>query len=156
MVLYKILYKAGMARVTTYSEARAHLKAYCDEVAEGGPPIIIRRQNGGDAALVSLDELVGLEETAHLLRSRRMRAGSWRRSRTSVRRRTTGPQRSCRSRTSASSTASMSERQAVFASYFLEDLEYRVREWPVTGSRPPQTPLSSHRRRSFTVPLEVL
>jgi antitoxin YefM len=58
-----------MPRITSYSDLRAHLKAYCDEVAEGGPPIIIRRQNGDDVALVSLDELVGLEETAHLLRS---------------------------------------------------------------------------------------
>jgi antitoxin YefM len=60
-----------MARVTTYSDARANLKAYCDQVAEGGEPLIIRRRGGGDVALVSLDELVGLEETAHLLRSPR-------------------------------------------------------------------------------------
>jgi antitoxin YefM len=58
-----------MPRITTYSDARAHLKAYCDEVAEGGEPVIIRRSKGGDVALVSLDELTGLEETAHLLRS---------------------------------------------------------------------------------------
>ncbi len=58
-----------MARVTTYSDARAHLKSYCDEVAESGEPLIIKRQGGADVALVSLDELVGLEETAHLLRS---------------------------------------------------------------------------------------
>ena len=58
-----------MLRVTTYSDARAHLKAYCDEVAEGGEPIIIKRRSGGDVALVSLEELAGLEETAHLLRS---------------------------------------------------------------------------------------
>jgi antitoxin YefM len=58
-----------MPRVTTYSDARAHLKAYCDEVAESGEPVIIRRSKGGDVALVSLDELTGLEEMAHLLRS---------------------------------------------------------------------------------------
>ncbi len=58
-----------MARVTNYSDARAHLKAYCDEVAESGEPLIIKRRGGADVALVSLDELVGLEETAHLLRS---------------------------------------------------------------------------------------
>ena len=60
-----------MARVTTYSDARAHLKTYCDEVAESGEPLIIKRRRGGDVALVSLDELAGLEETAHLLRSPR-------------------------------------------------------------------------------------
>jgi len=67
--LYNYQYNVSMPRITTYSDARAHFKAYCDEVAEGGPPIVIRRQNGADVALVSLDELVGLEETAHLLRS---------------------------------------------------------------------------------------
>jgi antitoxin YefM len=58
-----------MPRITTYSDARAHLKAYCDEVAESGEPLIIKRRSGADVALVSLEELVGLEETAHLLRS---------------------------------------------------------------------------------------
>jgi len=58
-----------MPRVTNYSDARAHLKAYCDQVAESGEPLIIKRRSGADVALVSLDELVGLEETAHLLRS---------------------------------------------------------------------------------------
>jgi antitoxin YefM len=58
-----------MARVTTYSDLRAHLKSYCDEVAENGEPLLIQRRSGADVALVSVDELVGLEETAHLLRS---------------------------------------------------------------------------------------
>ena len=58
-----------MRRVTTYSDARAHLKSYCDEVAESGEPLIIKRRSGADVALVSVDELIGLEETAHLLRS---------------------------------------------------------------------------------------
>ena len=58
-----------MAQVTTYSDLRTHLKAYCDGVAESGEPVIIKRRGGADVALVSLDELVGLEETAHLLRS---------------------------------------------------------------------------------------
>ncbi len=58
-----------MARVTTYTDLRTNLKSYCDEVAETGEPLIIHRRSGVDVALVSLDELVGLEETAHLLRS---------------------------------------------------------------------------------------
>lgn len=58
-----------MPRITWDSFASANLKAYCDEVAEGGASIIIRRCNGDDVALVSLDELVGLEETAYLMRS---------------------------------------------------------------------------------------
>jgi antitoxin YefM len=58
-------------RVTTYTDARKHLKAYCDEVAEGGEPMIIKRRGGADVALVSLDELAALEETVHLIRSPR-------------------------------------------------------------------------------------
>ena len=58
-----------MPRITTYSDARARLKSYCDEVAESGEPVIIKRRAGGDVALVSVDELAGLEATAHLLRS---------------------------------------------------------------------------------------
>ncbi len=58
-----------MPRVTTYTDLRTHLKTYCDEVADGGEPLIIKRRAGADVALVSLDELAGLEETAHLLRS---------------------------------------------------------------------------------------
>jgi len=58
-----------MAKISSYSDVRANLKRYCDEVAEGGEPLIIQRRRGADVALVSVDELVGLEETAHLLRS---------------------------------------------------------------------------------------
>ena len=63
------LYNTQMHRVTTYSDLRAHLKSHCDRVAESGEPLIIRRRGGADVALVSLEELSGLEETAHLLRS---------------------------------------------------------------------------------------
>ena len=67
--LYDSLYNSNMPRVTTYTDLRTHLKSYCDEVAESGEPLIIQRRGGTDVALVSLDELAGLEETAHLLRS---------------------------------------------------------------------------------------
>ena len=66
---YGILYNIQMPRVTTYSDLRAHLKSHCDRVAETGEPLIVRRRGGADVALVSLEELSGLEETAHLLRS---------------------------------------------------------------------------------------
>jgi len=69
--MYNFLYPYLMAQVTTYSDLRTHLKTYCDQVAESGEPVIIKRRAGADVALVSLDELTGLEETAHLLRSPR-------------------------------------------------------------------------------------
>ncbi len=58
-----------MTAITTYTQARAELASLCDEVASTREPVIIRRPNAEDVALVSADELAGLLETAHLLRS---------------------------------------------------------------------------------------
>ena len=58
-----------MAIETTYTQARANLKALLDEVAENREQVIIRRRDGEDVALIAADELRGLIETAHLLRS---------------------------------------------------------------------------------------
>lgn len=58
-----------MTTTTTYTKARAELASLCDEVASTREPVIIRRRNAEDVALVSADELAGLLETAHLLRS---------------------------------------------------------------------------------------
>lgn len=54
---------------TTYSSARANLAKLCDEAAENQRIIIISRRGRHDVALISADELSGLMETAHLLRS---------------------------------------------------------------------------------------
>lgn len=56
---------------TTYSDARARLAKYLDEAASTREPIIIRRRNKEDVALIAVDELASLMETAHLLRSPR-------------------------------------------------------------------------------------
>ena len=58
-----------MTTITTYTQARAELASLCDEVASTREPVIIRRRNAEDVALVSADELAGLLETVHLLRS---------------------------------------------------------------------------------------
>ena len=58
-----------MTTITTYTQARAALASLCDEVASTREPVIIRRRNAEDVALVSADELASLFETAHLLRS---------------------------------------------------------------------------------------
>jgi antitoxin YefM len=54
---------------TTYTRARAHLAALCDQVVSSSEPVIIHRRGAEDVALVSAAELRGLTETAHLLRS---------------------------------------------------------------------------------------
>lgn len=58
-----------MPTVTTYTNARARLAALCEEVASTREPVIIKRRNAPDVALVSADELESLIETAHLMRS---------------------------------------------------------------------------------------
>ena len=54
---------------TTYSNARANLAKFYDEVSENQRIVIISRRGRHDVALISADELSGLLETAHLLRS---------------------------------------------------------------------------------------
>ena len=54
---------------TTYSNARAHLAELCDEVVDNQRVVIISRRGRHSVALISADELSGLRETAHLLRS---------------------------------------------------------------------------------------
>jgi antitoxin YefM len=58
-----------MATETTYSQARANLKALLDQAADTREPVIIKRRGGDDVALIAVDELRSLIETAHLLRS---------------------------------------------------------------------------------------
>jgi antitoxin YefM len=56
---------------TTYSNARANLAGFCDEVTDNNEIVIIQRRKGGNVAMVAADELASLVETAHLLRSPR-------------------------------------------------------------------------------------
>jgi antitoxin YefM len=58
-----------MPTETTYSHARAHLAALWDEAISTREPIIIHRRGAEDVMLIAADELRGLLETAHLLRS---------------------------------------------------------------------------------------
>ena len=63
-----------MAIQTTYTHARANLAALCDEVTANREVVIIRR-GAGDVALIAAEELGGLLETAHLLRSPKTLSG---------------------------------------------------------------------------------
>ena len=58
-----------MAIQTTYTHARAHLAALCNEVTANREVVIIHRRGAEDVALIAAEELSGLLETAHLLRS---------------------------------------------------------------------------------------
>ncbi|PIE89045.1 MAG: prevent-host-death protein [Acidobacteria bacterium] len=54
---------------TTYTQARANLASLMDEVTANREVVIIKRRGYEDVAMISADELAGLFETAHLLRS---------------------------------------------------------------------------------------
>lgn len=54
---------------TTYTQARAQLATLLDEVTANREVVIIQRRGADDVALIAADELAGLLETAHLLRS---------------------------------------------------------------------------------------
>ena len=56
---------------TSYSSLRQNLAAYLERVVDDREIVIVRRRRAPDVALVSADELAGLMETAHLLRSRK-------------------------------------------------------------------------------------
>ncbi len=58
-----------MAIQTTYTQARANLATLLDQVTKNREVVIIQRRGGEDVAIITADELAGILETAHLLRS---------------------------------------------------------------------------------------
>ena len=58
-----------MAIQTTYTNARAKLAFLLDEVTKNREIVIIQRRGREDVAMITADELAGILETAHLLRS---------------------------------------------------------------------------------------
>jgi antitoxin YefM len=58
-----------MAIDTTYTRLRENLASVLDQVSEDREVVIVRRRGAADVALIPADELSGLMETAHLLRS---------------------------------------------------------------------------------------
>jgi len=65
-----------MPTVTTYTNARATLAALCDKVSSTREPVIIRRRNADDVALISADELESSPKNAGRLLAAIARAQS--------------------------------------------------------------------------------
>jgi antitoxin YefM len=57
-----------MAHVT-YTELRANLASYMDEVCNTKAPLLVTRQNARSVVMISEEDYEGLMETVHLLRS---------------------------------------------------------------------------------------
>ena len=53
----------------TLKQAKANLADVCDEVVMQREPVVVKRGRREAVAIVPMDELAGLLETAHLLRS---------------------------------------------------------------------------------------
>ena len=58
-----------MTQTITYSRLRNELAKALDKVNEDRTPLLIVRQRGKAAVLISAEEYAALEETAYLLRS---------------------------------------------------------------------------------------
>jgi antitoxin YefM len=58
-----------MATETTYTALREKLASYLDKVTDDREVLLVRRRGARDVAIIPADELAGLMETAHLLRS---------------------------------------------------------------------------------------
>jgi antitoxin YefM len=54
---------------TTYTSLRERLASILDQVIDDQEVVIVRRRGAKDVAMIPADELAGLMETAHLLRS---------------------------------------------------------------------------------------
>ncbi|OQY28071.1 MAG: prevent-host-death protein [Anaerolineaceae bacterium 4572_5.2] len=54
---------------TTYTQARSNLARLFDRVTQDREIVVVHRRGAEDVAMVAADEMAGLLETAHLLRS---------------------------------------------------------------------------------------
>lgn len=58
-----------MSIETTYTALRENLASYLDRVVDDREVIVVKRRGARDVAIIAADELTGLDETAHLMRS---------------------------------------------------------------------------------------
>jgi antitoxin YefM len=54
---------------TTYTALRENLASYLDRVVNDREVVVVKRRGARDVAFIAADELAGMAETAHLLRS---------------------------------------------------------------------------------------
>lgn len=65
------LYKYVIMTAVNYSEFRNGLKGYLDSVEDDNEMLIIKRKTGKGSVLISMDEYNSIQETLHLLSSRK-------------------------------------------------------------------------------------
>src|SRR5207253_6330043 len=115
-----------MAMETSYTHLRKSLSSILDRVVDDQEVVIVRRRGARDVALVPADELAGMMETAHPLRSprnarrlltalRRAELGKGKPTTVDQLRRGTGVERAAR------------KRQAVLHDEFRDDLRHWIK-----------------------------
>ena len=69
--MYNIRYneRGVIMETISYSQLRNNLSSTLDKVNEDHAPVIVTRQNGKSAVLVSLEDFQSFEETAYLMAS---------------------------------------------------------------------------------------
>ena len=122
-----------MAIQTTYTHARAKLASLLDEVTKNREIVIIQRRGSEDVAMITADELAGVLETAHLLRSPpEMQSDSTPRSIESgkdlvpLKPLMTFETRSALSKKGKKASGTKKQRESVFQPEFRDDLRYWV------------------------------
>jgi len=63
------VYLCGM-EIVNYTNFRSNLKHWFDKVIDDVSDVVIKRKNGKDLVLISLDEYNSLKETTYLLRGK--------------------------------------------------------------------------------------
>jgi antitoxin YefM len=58
-----------MPTETSYTELRENLASYLDRVVDDREIVVVRRRGARDVAIIAAEELAGMAETVHLLRS---------------------------------------------------------------------------------------
>jgi antitoxin YefM len=58
-----------MSVETTYTTLRENLASYLDRAVDDREVIVVKRRGARDVAIIAADELAGMLETSHLLRS---------------------------------------------------------------------------------------
>lgn len=67
--VYLYLINSLKMKAANYSEFRKDLKKFLDEVEDNHEVVVVKRNSGSGAVLISLEEYNSLLETVHLLKS---------------------------------------------------------------------------------------
>src|SRR4051812_37473969 len=65
--VHKILMECEVMQAISYTQLRGNLKSFIDKVCEDHEPLVVIRNKGENAVLMSLEDYNSIEETCYLL-----------------------------------------------------------------------------------------